>query len=227
MRTSRSCGGGFRATRSAATISSPTNALPRPQGPRAAEADAVTETKEDAGDEAVAVAEAMKDRSGQARNFASAAARCASSSSTTRRSGMPCCGYCCRTPGGTASGIPALGHYLYTDETKSVGGALSAAVFHSVHLHSELAHRVQAHPPLARMCQAMCAAIQSWSPRGRSAALTTVAMAETSQGHKRLMRQAAKHHPKSHDVRPDSSLAPSGNEMRRAAPISSIFLLLR
>ena len=49
------------------------------------------------------------------------------------------------------SRIPALGHYLYTDETKSVGGALGAAVFHSVHLHSELAHRVQAHPPLARM----------------------------------------------------------------------------
>ena len=150
MRTSRSCGGGFRATRSAATISSPTNALPRPKGPRATEADAVTETKKAAGEEAVAVAEAMKDRSGQARNFASAAARCASSSSTTRRSGMPCCGYCCRTPGGTASGIPALGHYLYTDETKSVGGALGAAVFHSLHLHSELTHRVQAHPPLAR-----------------------------------------------------------------------------
>ena len=36
------------------------------------------------------------------------------------------------------SRIPALGHYLYTDETKSVGGALGAAVFHSVHLHSQL-----------------------------------------------------------------------------------------
>ena len=57
----------------------------------------------------------------------------------------------------------------------------------------------------------MCAAIQSWSPRGRSAALTTVAMAETSQGNRRLIRQAEKHHPKSHDVRPRSSLAPSGN----------------
>ena len=111
----------------------------------------MAEAQNAAGEEAVARVEAMKDRSGQAHNFASAAARCASSSSTTRRSGMPCCGYCCRTPGGTASGIPALGHYLYTDETKSVGGALGAAVFHSVHLHSELAHRVQAHPPLARM----------------------------------------------------------------------------
>ena len=36
-------------------------------------------------------------------------------------------------------------------------------------------------------------------------------MAETSQGNRRLIRQAEKHHPKSHDVRPRSSLAPSGN----------------
>ena len=57
----------------------------------------------------------------------------------------------------------------------------------------------------------MCAAIQSWPPGGRSAALSTVAMAETSQGNRRLIQQAEKHHPKSHDVRPRSSLAPSGN----------------
>ena len=51
---------------------------------------------------------------------------------------------------------PRLWHYLHTGKTKSVGGALRAAVFHSVHLHSELAHRVQAHLPLAEVTSGVC-----------------------------------------------------------------------